>query len=108
VIAGDCRPGNWGFDRNGVWVINGCRADFMSGSGNNGGGWGGSGGNNGGGQTIECSSWNYQPARCGVRIQNSAQIDRVLGGECVLNRSWGWDRNGVWVNNGCRARFRVY
>lgn len=108
VVAGDCRPGNWGFDRNGVWVINGCRADFVSGSGNNGGGWGGSGGNNGGGQTIECSSWQYQPARCNVRIQNSAQIDRVLGGECVLNRSWGWDRNGIWVNNGCRARFRVY
>lgn len=106
VVAGDCRPGNWGFDRNGVWVINGCRADFVSGNGgNNGGGWGN---NNNSGQTIECSSWQYQPARCNVRIQNSAQIDRVLGGECVLNRSWGWDRNGIWVNNGCRARFRVF
>ncbi len=112
VIAGDCRPGNWGFDRNGVWVINGCRADFVSG---NGGGWGGNNsGNNGGGwgnnngQIIECSSWQYKPARCNVRVQSNVQIDRVLGGECVLNRSWGWDRNGIWVNNGCRARFRVY
>ena len=107
VIAGDCRQGNWGYDRNGVWVINGCRADFVAGGG--GGGWGGGwNGGNQNGQTIDCNSINYRPARCNVRVNNSVQIDRVHGGECIANRTWGWDRNGIWVNNGCRARFRIY
>lgn len=28
IIAGDCRPGNWGWRPGLVWVNNGCRADF--------------------------------------------------------------------------------
>lgn len=101
VIAGDCRQGNWGSDRNGVWVTNGCRADFVSARGG-GGGWGG------GVQTIECNSIRYQPARCNASGVNNVQIDRVLGGDCIEGRSWGWDRAGIWVNGGCRARFRVF
>ena len=27
---------------------------------------------------------------------------------CVQGSSWGWDRNGVWVDRGCRADFLVY
>jgi hypothetical protein len=113
VIAGNCRQNQtWGWDRNAVWVNGGCRADFVSargGGGNAGwdnGGWGNGGG--GGGQIVECSSWQHQPARCSVRVRNSVTIDRVNGGECIQGRSWGWDRNGIWVNDGCRARFRVY
>ena len=103
AFSRDCTPGNWGFDRNGVWVINGCRADFVSGGG--GGGWGGG---NPGFQTIDCNSINYRPARCDIRVPGTVQIERVFSGECIANRTWGWDRNGIWVNNGCRARFRVY
>ncbi|MBC7506495.1 MAG: DUF3011 domain-containing protein, partial [Sandarakinorhabdus sp.] len=107
VIAGDCRQGNWGFDRNGVWVVNGCRADFIAGNGGGiGGGWGGGG--NPGMQTIECNSINYRPARCPALIRSGVQIERVLGGECIQNRSWGFDGGAIWVNNGCRARFRVF
>ncbi|NJC07834.1 DUF3011 domain-containing protein [Polymorphobacter fuscus] len=123
TFSRDCTQGNWGFDRNGVWVINGCRADFVSGNGGGGGGggWGGgngggggwAGGNGGGGgypgvQIIECNSINYRPARCPAVIQSRVEIDRVLGGECIQNRSWGFDGGAVWVNNGCRARFRVF
>ncbi len=107
VIAGDCRPGNWGFDRGNVWVINGCRADFVSGGGNYGGNYGGNGGG-GGNQIIECNSIRYQPARCSVRINSGVQVDRVLGGECIQGRTWGWDRGGIWVEDGCRARFRIF
>ena len=104
VIAGDCRQGNWGWDRSGVWVNNGCRADFVAGGrGNGGGNWGG--GN--AGQTIECNSIWFRPARCNIRVPSGVQLDRVLGGECIQGRSWGWDRAGIWVINGCRARFRV-
>ena len=116
VIAGNCRQNQtWGWDRRAVWVNGGCRADFISnngngggnnGGGNNGGGWGGGG--NPGVQIIECNSINYRPARCDANIRSGVQIDRVLGGECIQNRTWGWDRGGIWVNNGCRARFRVF
>lgn len=110
VIAGNCRQNQtWGWDRQAVWVNGGCRADFVSGGGNSGGsggGWGGGG--NPGNQIIECNSINYRPARCNANIRTGVQIDRVLGGECIQGRSWGWDRGGIWVNNGCRARFRVF
>ena len=109
VIAGDCRQGNWGRDRNGVWVVNGCRAEFVSGGGGGSGGGNWGGGNWGGGmnQVVECNSIRYRPARCNARINSGVQVDRVLGGECIEGRSWGWDRGGIWVNNGCRALFRV-
>lgn len=101
---------SWGWDRNAIWVSNGCRAEFLVNSGNNGNngnnGWGGNDG--GGGQTIDCNSRDYQPQRCNVYIRNDVRIDRVHGGECIQGRTWGWDRNGIWVNNGCRARFRIY
>ncbi len=105
-----CRQGqSFGWDRGGIWVSNGCRAEFIVGSdngygGNNGGGYGG----NPNGQTIECSSKNWQPARCNANISRGVEITQVLGGECIQGRTWGWDRGGIWVNNGCRARFRVY
>ena len=100
-----CQRGrNWNFDRGGVWVKDGCRAEFVTGGG--GGGWGGGGGNTSG--SIECSSRNYQPARCGATINRGVTIERVLGGECIEGRTWGWDNRGIWVNNGCRARFRIY
>lgn len=94
----------WGWERGSVWVNNGCRGDFVSVGGGN-GGWEG---DNGGIRTIECSSRNYRPERCNIQVRSSVSIDRVLGGECILGRTWGWDRNGIWVNDGCRGRFRVY
>jgi hypothetical protein len=31
----------------------------------------------------------------------------ISRGKCVINQTWGTDRNGVWVSNGCRAEFAV-
>lgn len=125
VNGGTCIQGQtWGWDRGGIWVNNGCRADFLVGGNpggggpgiGNGAGWNGGGGGigngagwngGGGGRIIECSSWQYQPARCPAPTRNGVSIVTVLGGECIRNRSWGWDENGIWVNNGCRARFQT-
>ncbi len=41
VVAGDCRPRNWGSRPGAIWVNNGCRADFQVGRG--GGGYPGGG-----------------------------------------------------------------
>lgn len=116
VIKGNCEQGQtWGWDRNGIWVAGGCRADFTVGRGSgDGGGYyppgGGGGYPGGGGQTyeIKCESWNYQPARCPANINGEVRISQGIAGSCVLGRSWGWDRNGIWVSNGCRAKFRIY
>ncbi len=113
VIAGDCREGQtWGWDRNGIWVNGGCRAEFIlagGGFGYGGGQNGGYGGGYGGaGVIITCDSWNYQPARCAAAVRGGVIIDRVQGGNCVEGQTWGWDRSGIWVEGGCRARFRVY
>jgi Protein of unknown function (DUF3011) len=128
VIAGDCRDGaTWRWNRNSLFVRNGCRADFevqlgtagwqqggQGGGWGSGNGWGGSGGNGngwGGGQpitSITCESWQFRAARCTITAARQVRLARVLGGDCREGRTWGWDRNAIWVNGGCRARFDLY
>ena len=123
VIAGNCIQGQtWGFDRGSIWVGGGCRAIFASRGGGYPGGGGGYPGNGGypgggypgggypGGQPTEivCQSWQYQPARCPIGPGRRADITQVIAGDCIPGRTWGVDRGGIWVNNGCRARFRAY
>lgn len=109
-IEGD----TWGQARNGVWVTRGCRAEFIAegrrpshgngnGWGNNGGGWGG-----GRGQVISCDSNDKRLRRCNVSIRREARLIRQTSRTaCVEGRNWGWDRDGVWVNGGCRAEFEI-
>ena len=102
-----CQLGrNWSFDRNSVLVKDGCRADFIANEVGSGGNWGGGNGNNP--SSVECYSYDYRPARCSANIIRGVTVDRVFGGECIQGRTWGWDNRGIWVNNGCRARFRIY
>jgi hypothetical protein len=106
-----CNQGQtWGYDRSGVWVDRGCRADFIVGSN-----WGGGGGgyppppppNNGG--TITCSSNDGRYNFCqtwtgrGVRLVNQRS-----GSPCVQGQTWGFNNKGIWVDRGCRADFAVY
>ena len=106
----------WGYDRRGVWVDRGCRADFLVDAG--GGGWGGGGypppppppgnGWNGGGQVITCSSNNGGRNFCeaftnrGVRLVNQRS-----GTPCVQGQTWGFNGRGIWVDRGCRADFAL-
>lgn len=110
VIAGDCREGQtWSWDRNSVNVRGGCRAEFLVGGGGPGpgAGWGGGGWGGGGGQTVDCNSWNFRPARCPVTVNRDVELIQVYGGECIERRTWFWDRRGIDVRDGCRARFLV-
>lgn len=98
----------WGWDRGGIWAGRGCAGIFVTGRGGGYPGGGPGGGYPGGGQSrvILCESIKYRPARCPVDVYNGATIVQDISGSCN-RRSWGWDRGGVWVNNGCRGRFRV-
>lgn len=107
-IAGECSPNRtWGFDRGGIWVSDGCRAEFRVFYGGGGGGGGGYYPPQNQGYRVKCQSFNYQPARCPASIRVGVRVTNIIGGECKYSRSWGWDRGGIWVSNGCRADFMV-
>lgn len=93
----------WGYDRNGVWVSNGCRAEFQAGRG------GGYDPGYGQGQVVRCESVDARYRHCNVPVRRGVELSRQLSkARCVQGRNWGWDRNGIWVNYGCRGEFRVY
>lgn len=112
-----CAQGRtWGYDRGGIWVSHGCRADFEIGfRPGNGWGWGQDNNESGydpGGdaaQVMRCESNDGDRRRCDVSIARGAQMVRQLSrSPCIEGQSWGWDRNGLWVSNGCRAEFSVW
>lgn len=99
-----CEEGySWGYDRRGIWVDHGCRADFSIDA------------DYGAPPpvserlTLACSSddgkRHYCPAdtRRGVRMYH-----QVSSARCTEGYSWGFDRHGVWVDHGCRADFRLH
>lgn len=60
--------------------------------------------------TIVCASKDGRPNRCRTDFKiQSAELDkRYSGSPCEYGRSWGYDSNEVWVDRGCRARFRLH
>jgi hypothetical protein len=97
----------WGADRRGLWVRDGCRGEFEVGRG---GGWGGGLPIDDGyrGQTVLCESRDNRYRHCPAGIRRGAELVRQLSdSSCIFNRSWGYDRNGVWVDSGCRGEFAV-
>ena len=121
-IQGD----TWGYDRRGIWVDRGCRADFLvradvfQGGGGPGvppypgdnrppdtrppdNGW--SGPSNG---VIRCESNDMGRNFCRVAIRRGVRlIKQRSGSPCREGETWGYDRGGIWVDRGCRADFAV-
>lgn len=59
-------------------------------------------------ETIRCESYNMGYRFCRANTDNRVELVRqISSSECRENRSWGYERNGVWVNRGCGAEFRV-
>jgi hypothetical protein len=110
----------WGYDRRGIWVDRGCRADFELGDRNRDRGFsrrrdrdfdrdrdrdrdrGRST------QTFYCESGDMRRHYCSEGINGTVRLVRQRSdAACVRGRTWGQDRNGVWVDRGCRADFEV-
>lgn len=125
--AGCIEGRDWGYNRSGVWVADGCRADFRSGGsyyGNAGNsGYYGDSRNNGnygnnsyygnnygiGGSVFRCESHDGRTRECAANTRAGVQLVRVVSNApCIQGRSWGYGRNGIWVSQGCRADFRAY
>ncbi len=91
---------SWGVRRDGVWVDDGCRAEFVIGYGGS-PGWGGS-------DVVRCESRNNRWTHCPVSARGGVRLLRQLSASpCIEGQTWGQDRRGVWVAGGCRAEFRV-
>ena len=105
ISKSGCELGrDWGYDRNGIWVTNGCRAEFAVAS------------NNSIVRTVlmpldarlVCESRNNGMTRCATNTLGGVQLmRRISDAGCEYGRDWGYDRDGIWVNHGCRAEFAV-
>ncbi len=92
--------GNWGYDQRGIWVRNGCAAVFsINNDWNSARGWSGN--------LIRCESEGYRERYCPARLGGrDVMLVRQLS-HSTCDGNWGYDRNGIWVNNGCRAEFAI-
>jgi Protein of unknown function (DUF3011) len=87
---GNCVLGKtWGFEAKGVWVADGCRGTFAFTDDR---------------VTVACSA--AQGAREVCEANTAAGVALVSGSSaCVLGRTWGYDREGIWVSDGCQGTF---
>jgi Protein of unknown function (DUF3011) len=108
ISGSPCIQGRtWGVDGRGLWVDNGCRADFAIGGGGGGGGFRPPPGPPPP-QVITCSSNDGRRNWCDVGGRRDIRLNRQISGSaCVQGQTWGIDNRGVWVDRGCRAEFRV-
>jgi len=97
----------WGYQNNGIWVNQGCEADF---------GFQGVSGppvvvapGRPGGQRVSCESRNYQQQICpiGQQITVAWVIEQRSSAPCIQGQTWGYQNNEIWVNQGCSADFGV-
>jgi hypothetical protein len=108
----------WGSNDRGIWVSNGCRADFVIRSGRDyrhgDGGYGGNGYNNGNGdsryvnssgQVVQCDSTGDGRTYCHTETNHRYMLDRSRSGDCVEGQTWGTDSRGLWVSGDCRGDF---
>ncbi|MET1163139.1 MAG: DUF3011 domain-containing protein [Pseudoxanthomonas sp.] len=59
-------------------------------------------------ETVTCESRNGSYQSCAVDTRGGVRLSHQLSSQgCWQNDTWGYDRNRIWVNNGCRAQFEV-
>lgn len=121
----DCWEGStWGWDRGGIWVSGGCRAEFRV------PGWSQARWEHRDdgrwrqdwrhddrrwrddrqhGRRVVCESDRGRFRECRIPHGRGVDLVRQLSrGYCELGVSWGWQRGVIWVDRGCRAEFVVY
>lgn len=60
---------------------------------------------------IVCESDQDRRRYCNIRDAENADVElsrQLSNSMCTEGYSWGRDRRGVWVDNGCRAEFSIY
>ena len=90
----------WGYTRRGIWVDQGCRADFdLGGAGDYGSSQT---------QTVSCSSDDMRWHACQADTSSGVRLLRQRSEtDCIYGQTWGYDDRGIWVDRGCRADFEI-
>ncbi|MGA8278681.1 MAG: DUF3011 domain-containing protein [Rhodanobacteraceae bacterium] len=113
------RGRSWGVDRRGIWVDKGCGGTFVeAGRGGRRGDRGDRGDHGdwrpGSGWdrsiAVRCDSKDFRYHFCQVDTGRGSRVAvrrQISDTRCVEGRTWGWNRAGIWVNNGCSAVFGV-
>jgi hypothetical protein len=117
--GGPC-AGNWGFDEYGIWVANRCRAEFLLGQTSTAatptpslvgalvdvlvGGQGAATQSAEG--VVVCESKDNRKVTCAVDTRGGVELQRQLS-KAPCAGHWGRTLEGIWVDAGCRAEFKV-
>jgi hypothetical protein len=61
-------------------------------------------------EIVRCESgWFGSYKRCNLPTFGGVELMREFSNRrCERGDTWGWDREGIWVDDGCRAEFRVF
>jgi len=60
------------------------------------------------GQTVRCESEHFQFNRCPIDTRGDVRLVRQLSETpCRRGETWGYDRRGIWVDEGCAGEFHV-
>jgi hypothetical protein len=106
----DCFEGRtWGYDRRGVWVDEGCAAEFELAARDVAPGLIDGPADGQLGSTFVCESRDGRRRLCAVDLGgHGASVIRNISTEpCEEGRNWGYAARGLWVDYGCRAEFRI-
>jgi hypothetical protein len=58
--------------------------------------------------TIVCASQGREYTHCRADTRNGVVLFRQLSASvCLRDRTWGYDRHGIWVEDGCRGEFAL-
>jgi hypothetical protein len=90
-------------NRNSNGNVSGVRYDWR-------GGWSGNDSGDGGygRQSIYCASDDGRRRTCPFNTGGVVRlVNQKSGSACVQGRTWGFNRNSIWVDRGCRADFEV-
>ena len=59
-------------------------------------------------QRVKCESQGHKERYCRVNTRRGVELYRQLSeARCRYGSSWGYDRNGIWVDKGCRGEFVI-
>lgn len=105
-----CTEGrSWGQEQGMIWVSRGCRARFVDTGwderdnrpGNDGYGYGNDR------DTVTCASTDDRRRDCAWNDSwgRPRLVEQLSDRACIEGRTWGYGRDRIWVDNGCRARF---
>ena len=59
---------------------------------------------------MRCGSEDFGYRLCEVDTGRGSEVRltrQISGSRCVEDRTWGWNRAGIWVDEGCEAEFVI-